>query len=131
MTLKSKHILIVDDDDDTNFLTRLKFEDADSACSLTFRTDASKALDYLTTGPDPFPDLILLDVNMPGLKGWDFLDSCIKEGLLKSKNTCVVMLSTSIYPEDKLRAKTYPDVIGYLEKPLNLESLRGLLETQH
>ena len=74
-TPKLKNILIVDDDDEYNFITEDIFQDTNLNCNLVFKLWAKDALDYLEKNKGNFPDLILLDINMPIMNGWEFLEA--------------------------------------------------------
>ena len=67
------------------------------------------------------PDLILLDLNMPVMDGWEFLDAFSALDLQKHVHVCV--LTSSIHPEDIEKAKLYAEVEGYFPKPLDDEIL--------
>jgi CheY-like chemotaxis protein len=70
------------------------------------------------------PDLIFLDINMPVMDGWEFLDACIEE----NRDTIpVFLLSSSINPADKERAMNYSQVHGFLSKPFTSEKLDDAL----
>lgn len=60
-----RNVMVVDDDDDYNFITEEIFQDMDLKTQLIFKIWARDALDYLEKNEDRFPDLILLDINMP------------------------------------------------------------------
>ena len=71
------------------------------------------------------PDLIFLDINMPVMDGWEFLEAFSK--LTYDKNISVIILTSSINPEDKERAKTYDVVKGFMSKPLTGDKLDQVL----
>ena len=123
-----KNILVIDDDDDYNFITELVFQDSELDCNLIFKSFAQDALDYLQNNQDFFPDLILLDINMPIMNGWEFLDSYERLNYHKTKDTIIAMNSSSVYQEDKIKAKTYAKVVGFIDKPITLENLFQIKE---
>lgn len=95
----------------------------------SFRS-AEKALSYLEGEPvDPSKSmLILLDINMPVLNGWDFLERYEKAGFTKSWNAVIVMLTSSIDPLDSERASKSPLVAEYMTKPLSTEKINHILQ---
>jgi CheY-like chemotaxis protein len=82
------------------------------------------ALSFLLESTDVEPDLILLDLNMPFLTGWQFLDKLKENGL----NYRVVILTSSINPMDKQKAEDYPLIDGFLIKPIEMEKLVEIRE---
>ncbi|MFD1079647.1 response regulator, partial [Longispora fulva] len=87
--------------------------------------NAPEALNYVRKhNSKTTPLLILLDINMPKMSGWDFLDLLQKEEL--EAEPLVVMVTSSINSSDRERAGTYPMVIDYLEKPLNKADCNSL-----
>ena len=72
------------------------------------------------------PDLILLDINMPIMDGWEFLDEF--SNLTYSKDISVIILTSSINPEDREKAKKYKDVKGFMSKPITKDKLDQILE---
>jgi CheY-like chemotaxis protein len=70
------------------------------------------------------PQLIFLDLNMPVMGGWEFLDSFVTEDYSDFNTTKVIVLSSTIDPEDLEKAKRYPMVIDFLSKPIT----KGMLE---
>lgn len=123
-----KKVLVVDDDDDYNFLTEDTFRDTDLDCELVFKLMAQDGLDYLEANRDHFPDLILLDINMPIMNGWEFLEAYKERGYHLDYPAMIVMISSSLYQEDKDKAKTYPKVVEYIEKPVTTENIHRIMD---
>ena len=133
MKNKLNCVLVIDDDEPTNFFTRMILEDSGCAHHLKMMQSGQEALEYLAksekAGCDPnlypSPDLIFLDINMPAMNGWEFLGE-YKMLHVKSR-IIVVMLTTSLFPEDKLRTQGMPEISGFENKPLTAEKLNTVL----
>ncbi|MFV5695404.1 response regulator [Flavobacterium sp. LB3P122] len=85
--------------------------------------DAIDALQNSLKNNKSLPNIILLDINMPIMDGWEFMEEM---QLLKSqisKQIIIYIVSSSIAVEDKNKSKTYPDILGYLSKPITNEDL--------
>ncbi len=115
------HIMLVDDEDDCNFVTKLVLKKAGHIGRLTCFTSADEALDYLRDKGE-LPDLMFVDINMPKHTGFDLLATCESEGLLPNGCTSVVMFSSSNRPADLEKALSFRSVIGYVEKALSVDS---------
>ena len=134
MKQKLNCVLVIDDDEPTNFFTQMIIEESGCTDHIKVMQSGQEALDYLAkskqAGSDassyPSPDLILLDINMPAMDGWEFLDEYKK--LNVETRIIVVMLTTSLFPEDKLRAEKIPEISGFENKPLTEEKLAAVLE---
>lgn len=86
--------------------------------------------DIFKNTPDHLPEVILLDINMPVMNGWEFLDDFKRLGVRFPKEIPVFMLSSTIDQADFDKAKTYPVIKGFYSKPLtkeNLEAIKGLI----
>ncbi len=83
---------------------------------------ASEALEELKQGGDN-PNFILLDINMPGMNGWEFLDGLQQSEISSSKLPIIYMLSSSLDPEDEAKARKSALVKGFISKPLEVEKL--------
>jgi len=135
MISKLRCILVIDDDEPTNFFTRVILEEAGYAEHVVTVQSGREALEYLTRSEDssrsadafPSPDLILLDINMPAMSGWEFLDEYRK--LTVTHRIIMVMLTTSLFPEDREKAATIPEISGFENKPISEEKLKAILET--
>lgn len=124
------HILLVDDEDDCNFVTNLVLKRAGFTGRLTCYTSATDALAHMRSGKD-LPDIMFVDINMPAVNGFEFLSTCEAEGLLPNDLTSVVMFSSSNRPSDLERALSFRSVIGYVEKALSVDSFEGVLRDHH
>ena len=121
-------VLLVDDAEADNFLHRRAVEAAGLAAEIVTRLDGQTALDYLgdpdTTEP---PALILLDINMPGMTGWEFLDA-YRALPTNRRASRLVVLTTSDHPADRERATSNGLVDAFVTKPLDADRLRELAD---
>jgi CheY-like chemotaxis protein len=124
------HILLVDDEDDCNFVTKLVLKKAGFTGRLTCFTNAVDALAYMRRGED-LPGMMFVDINMPVLDGFGLLETCEREGLLPNDTTAVVMFSSSNRPADLERARTFRSVIGYVEKAMTVERYEEMLRLRN
>ena len=122
------HLLIVDDDDVSNYLTSLWLEPRQLCQKVSFAANGKEATELFSqfNQEGEFPELILLDINMPLMNGFDFLDWYEKNGLIGS--TKFSMYTTSIRTQDREKAEKYEDVIEFIEKPIDNQSLKMLQE---
>lgn len=117
-------IWIIDDDPIARLLIEKRFtRDFDQVQCAQF-SNGEEALEKLKEiEPDDYPGLIILDLNMPILDGWGFLDELnIKSDL---KNLKVAVLTSSIDAFDEEKAKEYQQVKAFLTKPMNVDQLKA------
>jgi CheY-like chemotaxis protein len=86
--------------------------------------NAVEALKMLEANPDDKPDLVLLDINMPVMTGWEFLEEAKAKGI----ELLVVMLSSSIDKYDQSKSSKYPVVVDFVVKPLSIARLKELFD---
>ena len=133
MSQKLNCIVLIDDDEPTNFLHQLVIQRHNCAERVVVFQDAQLALQSLaeeTDGTFLQPDLILLDINMPGMNGWEFLAAYEKLPETQRAHIVVMMLTTSLNPDDRQKADSITGVTGFLSKPLTKKLLQEILE-QH
>jgi CheY-like chemotaxis protein len=131
MKKKLNLILLVDDFDGANFLHQKVINEAGCAERVQIETDAEAALEFLATevnGDFPHPELIFIDLNMPSMNGWEFLDDYKKLSREQRWGTLIVILTTSHNPDDLARAKAKHPATVFLNKPLLQSSLHEVLK---
>jgi CheY-like chemotaxis protein len=122
-----RKILLIDDDEASNFLSDTILRDMDAAPEIDIAEDGPTACHIL--GQGSCPDIIFLDIRMPQMDGFNFLDRLKNMG--SCPNTKVVMLTSSSRREDKEKAFTYMNVLDYFEKPLTEEIVRKVSDEYH
>jgi CheY-like chemotaxis protein len=130
MKKKIHSVLLIDDSIPINFFHKRIIEKAGITMSCIALNNGQEALDYLKVKHDTkekLPELIFIDINMPVLNGWEFLEKF--RALHKSipNEVITVMLTTSINPDDKEKAKTH-NISNYIPKPLTVKILQDLHE---
>lgn len=126
-----KNLFLVDDDEIFTFLTKRTIEETNLVDRIKIFSNGQDAIDFLETAAgsqELLPDVILLDINMPILDGWGFLEEFI---LLKpsiGKQITIYVVSTSISPYDIDRAKNISDVSDFIIKPITKSGLIGILK---
>jgi CheY-like chemotaxis protein len=127
MKNKLNCILFIDDDEPTNFLNKMVVEQYDCVREVRVAHSGQEALDYLS-GSFPRPDLIFLDINMPAMDGWEFLEKYRYLPMERKADIILIMLTTSLNPDDKARTNDIPEVAGFENKPLVQSGLDDLLK---
>ena len=124
-----KKAFIIDDDDILNFVTKELIAKFDEACEVTTFSNPEKALKFLVLlneTKEVLPDVLLLDINMPILNGFDFLMKMKEVGL--SNKIQVIMYTSSGNPDDKTKSSMFENVVGYMEKPFTAQAYGKILE---
>lgn len=118
-------IMLIDDDRPTNIFNEIMVKRSELFSEWYIYSAADKALDALVNN-EVDPDIILLDINMPCMDGWQFLSEYDKLEI-ENKVNSIYMLTTSKNRLDIEKAKTFVKVKGFKEKPLTVDMLKKLL----
>ena len=126
-------ILCVDDDPITLMLYKMVIAKSSFTEEIITAKNGQEALEYydnLKINNDSCcPELVFLDLNMPIMGGWEFLDNFTKDEYAPfNTKTKVIVLSSTIDPNDIENSKKYPMVIDFMSKPITKEMLEGLKE---
>lgn len=125
-------ILCVDDDPITLMLCKKVIAKANFTGEIESAKDGVEALKFFDSliGDDPntedYPELIFLDLNMPIMDGWEFLDEFSKNLTHSFPKTKIIVLSSSVDPKDINKSKSYPMVLDFLPKPITVEMLNNI-----
>ncbi len=130
MRKKLNCILLVDDDPDDNHYHQIIINKMNIVNHIDIVTNGIEALAYLKKENQIPPDLIFLDLNMPKMNGWEFLEQYKNLGVAQKAKVLIVILTTSANPDDIKKAKEIQEVTGFETKPLSKEILTEILE-QH
>lgn len=120
---------IIDDDPIFIFGTQRMMKIGNFCDSFMIFNNGKNAIDTLRKiilAEDTLPDLILLDLNMPIMDGWDFLDEFTQ--IPCKKKITIYIITSSIDSEDLKKAKTYTNVSNYILKPITIEGLKSIFE---
>jgi CheY-like chemotaxis protein len=122
-----KKVLVVDDNPTDRFIAKKMIEKCSFAQETILCESAQQALEYLRAledEPDALPNFIFLDISMPGMDGYEFLEQYATFPEVIKAKCIILMLTTSLHPDDIERAQNNPLVIRFINKPIS----RGKLE---
>ncbi|TGN19685.1 response regulator [Leptospira idonii] len=118
---KINKISIIDDDIIYQLLAKQIIVSTELVDRVIQFYDGEEALHFFETNQEAeqeWPDIIFLDLNMPYVDGWDFLDVFAEKQFMKKKELTIYIVSSSNSLEDKEKAKEYSEVTGYYVKPV-------------
>lgn len=118
-------VLIVDDSSDDNYFMKRRLKDAGIAEDVVDFVYAADALEFMRRRDRPKVDLILLDLNMPRMNGFEFATEYRKLAPSVSEAP-IYMVSSSLDPADREQAETHPGIRGFYVKPPSVEQLHAL-----
>lgn len=119
-------ILLVDDDPINNLINKRLLGKVELGEIIEEYLDGESALDRIDALSDTESSLILLDINMPVINGWEFLDKYNTR--FSERNDTIIILSSSIDFLDRVKAKEYPIVSGFFEKPLSVDKVLQFIQ---
>jgi CheY-like chemotaxis protein len=129
---KKIDVACIIDDDETYIFNMKKLITFKKLCNniLVFGNgkDALNYMKHILSAPALLPDIILLDINMPVMNGWQFMDEFIRLNVNRRKKIHIYMISTSIDPEDVEKAKSMSEISEYIVKPITEKQLIELFE---
>ena len=126
------NVLLVDDDAISNFLSTKTLESIGGVNDIRTALNGKQAIDLFNEcvlESKPLPDIVLLDLNMPIMDGFDFMEAFNQLHLSERDHVRIIVVSSSENPSDIEKAKQF-GINQYLVKPLKEQSLRTALETQ-
>lgn len=114
-------ILLIDDDQTSNFIASQMLNKYNKDFIINYALNGLEGISYLEKNIPLLPNLILLDLNMPIMDGFDFLRCISDKSEFSELKICVY--STSNRSEDKSLALSFKNVVAYIEKPLTLDKI--------
>ena len=127
MKEKIDFIMLIDDDEATNFIHKMMISQMKYTNKCEVFESSENALQFLIESqPSELPNLILLDLNMPGMNGWEFLIEFEKLNI--SDQIVIIVISSSTNPKDKLRVEKNNCVHGFEEKVLNPAKIERIIQ---
>ena len=137
MKRKLNCVLLVDDNDSDNFIHKRVIEKSGIAENIAVALNGKEAMDFLIKKgnchqpEDSYaqPELIFLDINMPVMDGWEFLEEYEKLEKVQKGKIVFIMLTTSLNPADKIRAEKTIDPGCFHYKPLTIEMIDEIIRT--
>jgi len=129
---KSVSILLVDDDEINNFISvkliKKTLLNTEIKTCLNGKFAIDELVEIQNSNPEELPDYILLDINMPIMNGWEFLDEYKRLGIDREGKSKIYIISSSVFNNDINKAKSYPLVKDFISKPLSVEKIREVLD---
>ena len=122
------NLLVIDDDDINIFIIKKIVEKADLNINMVSKGNGQQAIAYikdLIANQEQFPNLMLIDINMPIMNCWEFIEAY--QMLNVQQNVDMYILSSSVYENDIEKTKSYPLVKGFISKPLSIDRLKELV----
>jgi CheY-like chemotaxis protein len=123
-----KSIMLIDDNQDDNFIHERAIRKISASSTVITKESGADALAHLKSLKSSHADLILLDINMPEMNGWEFLEQYSKLDKELQCQSIIIMLTTSDNEDDLSKAKTITNVKDFITKPLTKEKMAAICE---
>ena len=124
--MQNRVVGLVDDEEVFHWLMEKYVNKLDVKCSFLSFFNGEEVFKYLQSSPQVMPNILLLDLNMPICSGWKFLENY--ESISTENDIDIYILSSSIDPEDKIRANKFPIVREFVSKPISNDFLKRALQ---
>jgi CheY-like chemotaxis protein len=128
MNKELKSIMLIDDNQDDNFIHERAIRKISAKSIVITKESGADALAHLESLKSSHADLILLDINMPEMNGWEFLEHYSKLDKDLQCQSIIIMLTTSDNEDDLAKAKTMGNVKDFITKPLTKEKMASICE---
>ncbi|WP_421806604.1 response regulator [Flagellimonas sp.] len=128
--MKPVNVFVVDDDDIYQFTIKVTLRSIPAVQSTNTFSDGAEALEYIVVHQneqDKLPDIIFLDINMPVMDGFQFMEEFVELLPSLQKSIKVYMVSSSMDPKDIKKAKRFEEISDYLIKPLNSKDIKEII----
>lgn len=125
-----KHLCVIDDDKVYQFTIKKTLDHKGTFSRVSFFNDGKEGINYIKNkinSKEDLPDIILLDINMPVLDGWGFMEEFMAIRDRLAKPVYVYLVTSSIDYKDRERARKYSDVSDFKIKPITYEELEMTL----